>query len=147
MFLLGRNKMCEKSDLRGVRNERKVVSHCFSALLFDCPIISLEKFVAEDDDNMYTVPILAEKYFLKNVQRSINIIDTDSDDENEMNNAVPFPTSSEMRNILKTMRSYLDTQTNGGMYIKMDDFEQLVDNLMLKNTMQRKISYYFFKTE
>ncbi|GFU89614.1 hypothetical protein TNCV_4599271 [Trichonephila clavipes] len=31
-------------------------------------------------------------------------MDTDSEDENEMNNAAPVPTSSEMRNTMKTAR-------------------------------------------
>ncbi|GFT51181.1 hypothetical protein TNCV_3084111 [Trichonephila clavipes] len=35
---------------------------------------------------------------------SQNIIDADSDDENEMNNAAPVPTSFEMRNIMKINR-------------------------------------------
>ncbi|GFW05608.1 uncharacterized protein TNCV_4983781 [Trichonephila clavipes] len=36
-------------------------------------------------------------------------IDADSDDENEINNAAPVPTSSEMRNIMKTTRGLLAT--------------------------------------
>ncbi|GFV62725.1 transposable element Tcb1 transposase [Trichonephila clavipes] len=35
----------------------------------------------------------------------------DSDDENEMRNAAPDPTSSEIRNIMKSIRSYLDEGT------------------------------------
>ncbi|GFY11333.1 hypothetical protein TNCV_4473161 [Trichonephila clavipes] len=37
------------------------------------------------------------------VQSSKNIIDADSDDENEMNYAAHVPTSSEMRNIMKKL--------------------------------------------
>ncbi|GFX29521.1 hypothetical protein TNCV_4775951 [Trichonephila clavipes] len=51
---------------------------------------------------------------------SKNFIDADSDDENDMNNAAPVPTSSEMKHIIKTMRSYLDTHSNG----EMNDIEQ-----------------------
>ncbi|GFW39443.1 hypothetical protein TNCV_1834261 [Trichonephila clavipes] len=41
-----------------------------------------------------------------------NIIDADSDDKSEMNNVAPVPTSSEMRNTMKRMRSYLDAYSN-----------------------------------
>ncbi|GFU75463.1 hypothetical protein TNCV_2861791 [Trichonephila clavipes] len=51
---------------------------------------------------------MSDKDILELAQSSKNIIETDSDDENEMNNAAPVPTSSEMRNIMKSMRSYLD---------------------------------------
>ncbi|GFV47059.1 hypothetical protein TNCV_2699531 [Trichonephila clavipes] len=71
----------------------------FSALL-DCPTVSLEEFVTEDDD---------------------------SDDENEMNNTAPVLTSSEMRNIMKSIHSYLDEHYNGEMNRinkKMIDVEQ-----------------------
>ncbi|GFX58918.1 hypothetical protein TNCV_806221 [Trichonephila clavipes] len=44
---------------------------------------------------------MAEKDILEFVQSSKTIIDTDSDNENEMTNANPVPTSSEMRNIMK----------------------------------------------
>ncbi|GFW06114.1 hypothetical protein TNCV_4479061 [Trichonephila clavipes] len=54
------------------------------------------------------------------VQSSKNIIDADSDDENEMNEAAPVPTSSEMKNVMKSMRSYLDAHYNGEMNTKMD---------------------------
>ncbi|GFX23826.1 hypothetical protein TNCV_1788571 [Trichonephila clavipes] len=55
----------------------------------------------------------------------------DSDDENKMNNAAHVPTSSEMKNAMKSFRSYLDAYSNGEMKNKMDDIEQFVDNLML----------------
>ncbi|GFS76383.1 hypothetical protein TNCV_1620251 [Trichonephila clavipes] len=44
---------------------------------------------------------MVDKDILKFVQSSENIIDTDSDDENEMSNAAPVPPSFEMRNIMK----------------------------------------------
>ncbi|GFT70900.1 hypothetical protein TNCV_2792271 [Trichonephila clavipes] len=46
-----------------------------------------------------------------------------SDDTNEINNAAPVPTSSEMRNIIKSMHSYLDANSSGEMNSKMDDIE------------------------
>ncbi|GFU48356.1 hypothetical protein TNCV_3342481 [Trichonephila clavipes] len=58
---------------------------------------------------------------------SKNIIYADSYDENEMNNAAPVPTSSEMRNIMESMRNYLEAHSNGEMSNKMDDIEQFVD--------------------
>uniref|UniRef100_A0A8C4RFJ1 HTH CENPB-type domain-containing protein n=1 Tax=Erpetoichthys calabaricus TaxID=27687 RepID=A0A8C4RFJ1_ERPCA len=108
--------------------------------------------------NQSTLPSILEEYEVKDVfnadetglfyhilefvQSSKNIIDADSDDENEMNNAAPVPTSSEMRNIMKSMRSYLDAHSNGEMNNKIDDIEQFVDNLMLKKTMQRKYQIF-----
>ncbi|KFM70311.1 hypothetical protein X975_18700, partial [Stegodyphus mimosarum] len=46
---------------------------------------------------------MADKDILEFVQSSKNIIDADSNDENEMNNAGPVPTSSEMKNVMKSM--------------------------------------------
>ncbi|GFV67616.1 uncharacterized protein TNCV_4622961 [Trichonephila clavipes] len=81
------------------------------------------------------------------VQKSKNIIDVDSDAENEMYDATPISTSSEMKNIIKSMRSYLDAHSNGRMNNKMDDIEQFADNFMLKKKTQRKISDCFLKTK
>ncbi|GFW48549.1 uncharacterized protein TNCV_1111081 [Trichonephila clavipes] len=76
-----------------------------------------------------------------------NIIDADSDDESGTNNAAPVPTSSEMRNIMKSMRSYLNVHSNGEMNSQMDDIDPFVDNFMLIKTMQKNTSYYFPKTQ
>ncbi|GFW46298.1 hypothetical protein TNCV_1388001 [Trichonephila clavipes] len=56
----------------------------------------------------------------------------DSVDGNEMNNETPVPTSSEIRNIVKRIRSYFDEHSNAQMNNKMDDIEPFVDDLMLK---------------
>ncbi|GFU79125.1 hypothetical protein TNCV_2136481 [Trichonephila clavipes] len=55
---------------------------------------------------------------------SKNIIDADSVDENEMNIVDPVPTFSEMRNIMKSTRSYLDAHSNSEMNNKMGNVEQ-----------------------
>ncbi|GFT79744.1 hypothetical protein TNCV_732801 [Trichonephila clavipes] len=68
-----------------------------------------------------------------------------SDDENEMNKAAPVPTSTEMRNIMKSMRNYLDAYSNGEKNKKLDSIEQLIGNLMLKNA--KKLSDSFPKTQ
>ncbi|GFV08640.1 hypothetical protein TNCV_4279361 [Trichonephila clavipes] len=60
-----------------------------------------EEFVEADDANRCTAPIMADEDILKLVQSSKNIIDLDSDDENEMTNSVLFPTSSKMRSTRK----------------------------------------------
>ncbi|GFY26386.1 SCAN domain-containing protein 3 [Trichonephila clavipes] len=73
----------------------------------DCPTVPSEEFVGVDDDNVCTAPIMADKDILKFVQSSKNISDTDVDDENEMNFIVPVSASSEMRNIIKSVRSCL----------------------------------------
>ncbi|GFV32384.1 hypothetical protein TNCV_1676701 [Trichonephila clavipes] len=48
-----------------------------------------------------------KKCILELVQSSKHVVDADSDDENE-NNATPVPTSSEIMNIMKSMRSYVE---------------------------------------
>ncbi|GFW58982.1 DDE-1 domain-containing protein [Trichonephila clavipes] len=108
----------------------------------DFTILLSEELVEIDDDNVCTVPILADKDIFGFVQSSKNIIDTDSDNE-ELNYDVPVPTSFKMRNIMKSMFNYIDAHYNGKMNTKMDDIEQLVDNLILKNDAQREISSYF----
>ncbi|GFU82222.1 hypothetical protein TNCV_4466731 [Trichonephila clavipes] len=46
---------------------------------------------------------MIDKVILEIVQSSKNIIDTDSDSEDEVNKAPPIPTSSEMRNIMTSV--------------------------------------------
>ncbi|GFY33200.1 hypothetical protein TNCV_1240511 [Trichonephila clavipes] len=99
-----------------------------------------EEFVAVDDDIANKAPIMADKDILEFVQSLKNIIDSHTDDENEMNKATLVRTSSEMKNILKSMRSYLDAHFSGELNNKMDDIEQCVDNLMLN----REILDYIF---
>ncbi|GFX50659.1 hypothetical protein TNCV_2722451 [Trichonephila clavipes] len=53
------------------------------------------------DDDVYTAPQLWQtKTFWSLFKAQKNNNDTDSDDENEMNNAAPVPMSSEMRNVM-----------------------------------------------
>ncbi|GFV10630.1 hypothetical protein TNCV_2122811 [Trichonephila clavipes] len=66
------------------------------------------------------------------VQNLKNIIDIDSDGENEMNNAAPVHTSSEKRSTMKSIRSYIDAHADGEINNNMEDFQQFVGNLMLK---------------
>ncbi|GFX52400.1 hypothetical protein TNCV_4324181 [Trichonephila clavipes] len=54
-----------------------------------------------------------------------------SNDENETNKVAPVPTSPEIRNIMKSKRSYLNAHSNGEMNNKMNDIER-VDHLMIK---------------
>ncbi|GFV71085.1 hypothetical protein TNCV_1662421 [Trichonephila clavipes] len=70
---------------------KELVSH-FSDLL-DCPTVSYEEFVAVDDDDVCTVQIMANESILE-LFRAKKISDTDSDCENEMNNAASVPTAS-----------------------------------------------------
>ncbi|GFV67974.1 hypothetical protein TNCV_1872561 [Trichonephila clavipes] len=69
-------------------------------------------------------------------------VNDDSDEENEMYTAAPVLMSSEMRNVTKTMHSYLDAHSNGEMNNKMEDIEQFVDNLMLKNNVKKDIRLF-----
>ncbi|GFV11702.1 hypothetical protein TNCV_976911 [Trichonephila clavipes] len=68
--------------------------------------------------------MMADKDILEFVLSSKNIIGADSDDESEMNNAAPVPTSPEMKNDMKSMRSYLDAHSYGDMNNKMDEIKQ-----------------------
>ncbi|GFV72572.1 hypothetical protein TNCV_4084721 [Trichonephila clavipes] len=88
----------------------------------DCHIILSEEFIAVDDYNECTTTILAGKDMLMFVQSSKNI-DVDSDHENVRNNVAPVLTLSEMRNVMKSMRSYLGVHSNGEMNNKMDNIE------------------------
>ena len=49
--------------------------------------------------------------------------------------------------MIKSMRSYLDAHSNGEMNKTMDDLEQFVDNMVLKKTLQKKISDFFPKKQ
>ncbi|GFT38699.1 hypothetical protein TNCV_1498901 [Trichonephila clavipes] len=109
----------------------------------NCPIVLSEEIIAIDDDNMYTAPIVADKDILEFIQSSKNIIDADSCDENETNNAANVPTLFQMRNIMKILHSNLDAHFNGEMYNKMDDIEQFVGNLMLKKDNEKKGGLFF----
>ncbi|GFW91606.1 hypothetical protein TNCV_4500251 [Trichonephila clavipes] len=62
-----------------------------------------------------------------------------------MNYAAPVPTSSEMKNSMKSMCNYLDAHSDGEMNNKMDDIEQFVDNLMLKKDNAKKNANLFSK--
>ncbi|GFV29981.1 hypothetical protein TNCV_3100581 [Trichonephila clavipes] len=108
-----------------------------------CPAVSSEEFLTVDDINVYS-RIIVDRDILEFLQSSTNIIDTDSDEENEMKNAALAITSSEMRNIMKSKRNYLDAHTKGEMNKKIDGIEKFVDNLTLK---KEKISDYFPKTQ
>ncbi|GFV83169.1 hypothetical protein TNCV_1898961 [Trichonephila clavipes] len=72
----------------------------FLCYIFDYPAVSSE-FIAVKDDSACTGPIVADKDIFEFVQSSKNIIDVDSDRENDANNADPVPTSSGMRNIMR----------------------------------------------
>ncbi|GFW12617.1 hypothetical protein TNCV_818691 [Trichonephila clavipes] len=82
-------------------------------VLLDCPIVLSKDFIAVEDDNVCTDQIMANKDILESLFKvKKNIIDIDSGDKNEMNNSAPVPPSTEMRNIMKSMRSYLDAHSN-----------------------------------
>ncbi|GFX19344.1 hypothetical protein TNCV_3014831 [Trichonephila clavipes] len=94
----------------------------------DCPIISSEGFVVVNDDNVCTAPIIADKDILEFVQSSKNIINADSNGKNEINNAAPVQTIAETRNIVKSIRIYLDAHFNGEMNKKWTTWNNLLTN-------------------
>ncbi|GFY35204.1 SCAN domain-containing protein 3 [Trichonephila clavipes] len=63
------------------------------SVLLDCPTVTSKKFVAVDDDNLHTALIITDKDISEFVQSSKNVIDADSEGENEMNSAALVPTS------------------------------------------------------
>ncbi|GFU48561.1 hypothetical protein TNCV_1439361 [Trichonephila clavipes] len=67
----------------------------------------------------------------------------DSNDENEMKNVALVPMSPEMRNIVKSIRSYLDAHFNGGINKKIDDIG--ID--AKEDDPKKNISDYFTKTQ
>ncbi|GFT11547.1 hypothetical protein TNCV_2523611 [Trichonephila clavipes] len=67
---------------------------------------------SENDDNVCTAAITANKDILVYVQSLNDIVGIDSNNENEINIATPVPTSSDMRNIMKSMRSYFEAHSN-----------------------------------
>ncbi|GFW79277.1 hypothetical protein TNCV_2476841 [Trichonephila clavipes] len=72
---------------------------------------SLEEFAVVDEDNVCSAPIMAGKDIFEFVHSSKNIMDSDSDDEKETYNPAPVPASSEIRNIMKRRRSYIDVNS------------------------------------
>ncbi|GFU92665.1 hypothetical protein TNCV_4795931 [Trichonephila clavipes] len=73
----------------------------------DCLNVLSEEFVALDDNNVCTAPIMADKDILELVQSSENIIVTNFDEEIEFNIKTPVPMPPEMRNIMKRMRTHI----------------------------------------
>ncbi|GFT97915.1 hypothetical protein TNCV_2168111 [Trichonephila clavipes] len=68
---------------------------------------------------------MADKDILEFVQSSTNIIDADSDDEKEMNNAAPVPASSEIQFLLRE-DLHLDHPLNT--YHKNESFRNLLND-------------------
>ncbi|GFW63341.1 hypothetical protein TNCV_3477571 [Trichonephila clavipes] len=66
------------------------------SILLVCPKTSLEGFIAVNDYNTCTAPVLclSEKGILEFARSTTNIMKADCNDENEMNNAVPHTHSS-----------------------------------------------------
>ncbi|GFU96413.1 hypothetical protein TNCV_89891 [Trichonephila clavipes] len=97
-----------------------------SRIGLSCCIIG--KLIAVDD-KVCTARSMAGKDILEFVLSLKNITNADSDDENEMNNCscVCVSSSSEMRNVVKSRRSYLGVYSNGEISNKMDDIEQFVE--------------------
>ncbi|GFY18534.1 hypothetical protein TNCV_2397601 [Trichonephila clavipes] len=89
-----------------------------------CPITLSREFMAVDADFVSTALIMADKCILEFVQSSKNIID--ADDEKEMTYTAPVPTSSKMKNVMKSMHSYLNAHSNGEMNNKVDNKNNLL---------------------
>ncbi|GFV52984.1 hypothetical protein TNCV_2876501 [Trichonephila clavipes] len=77
------------------------------------PAVSLSLPEHLDDDIVCIASIMSDKDIFEFVQSLKNIIDAYFDDEIEMNNVAPVPTSSEMRSIMEGMRSFLGAHSNG----------------------------------
>ncbi|GFW65494.1 hypothetical protein TNCV_1776381 [Trichonephila clavipes] len=88
---------------RGVQQQQQQVLQCVNDLLS-------EEFNAVDDDILCKAAVMADKNILEFVQN-----------ETEMSNAALVPTSSVIRNIMRSMRNYLDAHSNGEMNNKTND--------------------------
>ncbi|GFY15798.1 hypothetical protein TNCV_1284431 [Trichonephila clavipes] len=87
----------------------------------ECPLALSEEFITLDDDNVCKSQLGQTKTFkslFKAKKISLMQILTD---ENEMKNAAPVSTPSEMRNITKNIFNYLDAHSKGEMNNKMND--------------------------
>ncbi|GFX05089.1 hypothetical protein TNCV_1423281 [Trichonephila clavipes] len=78
----------------------------------DCPTVHSEEFLTGKNYNVCTALIMKDKNILVFVQSSKYILDADSNDEIKINKAASVATSSEMRNIMKSMHRYLDAHSN-----------------------------------
>ncbi|GFW94744.1 hypothetical protein TNCV_4247841 [Trichonephila clavipes] len=123
----------EVTDWRNDRKDKEKINHIGVSCMPDwTALIELsEEFITVHDGKVCLAPVMADKDILELVQSSKNIYDADSVDKNEMNNVASVLTSSEIRNVMKRMSSYVDAHFNGGMNNKIDDIE-LVDNFMPK---------------
>lgn len=110
--------------------------------LLDCPTVSINEYVSIDND-VSTAPILTEKEILEMVKNPKVSADSDDEFDNGFNDAVPVPSTSEVRKMINSVRCYLDAHSNGEMSKTIDDLEQFVDNIALKNTFQKKITAFF----
>ncbi|GFV73138.1 hypothetical protein TNCV_3665551 [Trichonephila clavipes] len=86
---------------------------------------------AVNDNNLCALPIMTKSFWP--VQSSKNVIDADFDDENEMNNAAPVPTSFKMRKIMKATYQWILTKD-----LNMQRVCQHIDSRML-NVDQKAI--------
>ncbi|GFS88673.1 hypothetical protein TNCV_1462611 [Trichonephila clavipes] len=67
-----------------------------------------EEYIEVEDDNVCIALIMTDKDILELDLSSKNIINADSENENEMDVADPVPTSFEMGKVLKNMHTNLD---------------------------------------
>lgn len=86
---------------------------------------------------------MTEKEILEMVKNPKVSADSDDEFDNGFNDAVPVPSTSEVRKMINSVRCYLDAHSNGEMSKTIDDLEQFVDNIALKNTFQKKITAFF----
>ncbi|GFW14574.1 hypothetical protein TNCV_2358981 [Trichonephila clavipes] len=98
---------------RSTASETHTVKRALHTPFTDCttgPVIQL----GVDDDNGSTTPIKEDKDSLEFFKSSNNMVETDSDDENERSNSAQVSTASEMRHIMKKY-AWLDAHSNGKM--------------------------------
>ncbi|GFU59987.1 hypothetical protein TNCV_3237731 [Trichonephila clavipes] len=90
-----------KEKVDRFRSEIQLAGHPLRGLRktpakLDCPIGSSEEYIEVEDDNVCIALIMADKDILEFDLRSKNIINADSDNENEMDDEDPVPTSFKM---------------------------------------------------
>ncbi|GFX75513.1 hypothetical protein TNCV_4714201 [Trichonephila clavipes] len=104
------------------RNE-KVSNHGCIPITIDCNVVA---FIVFEEGFHQPIKRTKQQRHFGVCSKRKNIIQEDSDDEQKMNNAAPVPRSSELRNVMKSIRRHLDVHYIGEMNKKMDDISNNV---------------------
>ena len=105
--------------------------------------ISLNEYVTVDE-NVTTAPVLTDTDIVETVQVD-NCEGDDSDDELDTeNDSENVPTATDMLSLLSRVGGrYFEANSEGEMFEHVDKLEQFVENKIVQNCVQKKITDYF----